>query len=288
MYTLLGGNLTPPRAFTSLSLFAVLRFPLFMLPNMITQVVNANVSLKRLQELFLAEERILLPNPLLDPWLPAVSIKNGYFSWDSKAERHTLSNINLDVPIGSLVAVVGSTGEGKTSLVSAMLGELPPTSDASVVIRGTVAYVPQVSCIFNATVRDNILFGSPFDSARYEKAIDVTALQHDLDLLPGGDLTEIGERGVDISGGQKQRVWIVGRTGAGKSSMLNALFRIVELERGRILIDDCDIAKFGLMDLRKVLGIIPQSPVLFSGTVRFNRDPFSEHNDADLSGIPWD
>ncbi|KAJ6886454.1 hypothetical protein NC651_026975 [Populus alba x Populus x berolinensis] len=206
MYTLLGGNLTPARAFTSLSLFAVLRFPLFMLPNMITQVVNANVSLKRLEELFLAEERILLPNPLLDPCLPAVSIKNGYFSWDSKAERHTLSNINLDVPIGSLVAVVGSTGEGKTSLVSAMLGELPATSDASVVVRGTVAYVPQVSWIFNATVRDNILFGSPFDSARYEKAIDVTALQHDLDLLPGGDLTEIGERGVNISGGQKQRV----------------------------------------------------------------------------------
>ncbi|KAJ6886550.1 hypothetical protein NC651_027041 [Populus alba x Populus x berolinensis] len=125
-----------------------------------------------------------------------------------QAERHTLSNINLDVPIGSLVVVVGSTGEGKTSLVSAMLGELPATSDASVVLRGTVAYVPQVSCIFNATVRDNILFGSPFDSARYEKAIDVTALQHDLDLLHGGDLTEIGERGVNISGGQKQRVFM--------------------------------------------------------------------------------
>ncbi|KAJ4703014.1 ABC transporter C family member 2-like [Melia azedarach] len=207
MFTWLGGDLTPVRAFTSLSLFAVLRFPLFMLPNIITQVVNANVSLKRLEEFLLAEERVLLPNPPLTPELPAISIRNGYFSWDSKAERPTLSNINLDVPVGSLVAIVGGTGEGKTSLISAMLGELPPVSaDASAVIRGTVAYVPQVSWIFNATVRDNILFGSAFEAARYEKAIDVTALRHDLDLLPGGDLTEIGERGVNISGGQKQRV----------------------------------------------------------------------------------
>ncbi|XP_062028456.1 ABC transporter C family member 2-like [Rosa rugosa] len=83
-----------------------------------------------------------------------------------------------------------------------------------------------------------------------------------------------------VSPGEK--VGIVGRIGAGKSSMLNALFRIVELERGRILIDNCDIAKFGLTDLRKVLGIIPQPPVLFSGTVRFNLDPFHEHNDADI------
>ncbi|GLT68248.1 hypothetical protein SLA2020_404980 [Shorea laevis] len=173
---------------------------------LVWQVVNANVSLKRLEELLFAEERILLPNPPLDPGLPAISIKNGYFSWDSQAVSPTLSNINLDIPVGSLVAIVGSTGEGKTSLVSAMLGELPPVLDTSVVMRGTVAYVPQVSWIFNATVRDNILFGSSFQSARYQKAIDVTALRPDLDLLPGGDLTEIGERGVNISGGQKQRV----------------------------------------------------------------------------------
>uniref|UniRef100_A0A1D1Z5A5 ABC-type xenobiotic transporter n=2 Tax=Anthurium amnicola TaxID=1678845 RepID=A0A1D1Z5A5_9ARAE len=208
MYSLLGGELTPAKAFTSLSLFQVLRFPLFMLPNLVTQAVNANVSLKRLEDLLLGEERLLLPNPPLDPQLPAISIKDGYFSWDSKAERPTLSNINLDIPVGSLVAIVGSTGEGKTSLVSAMIGEFPPLPDTNtnVVIRGTVAYVPQVSWIFNATVRDNILFGSDFHQSRYEKAIQVTAMQHDLELLPGGDLTEIGERGVNISGGQKQRV----------------------------------------------------------------------------------
>ncbi|OEL34907.1 ABC transporter C family member 2 [Dichanthelium oligosanthes] len=191
VYSLLGGDLTPAKAFTSLSLFAILRFPLFMLPNLITQVVNCKVSLKRLEDLLLAEERLLLPNPPIDPELPAISIKNGYFSWESQAERPTLSNVNLDVPVGSLVAIVGSTGEGKTSLISAMLGEIPPVS-------GDLTVTPQV--------RDNILFGSPFQPPRYEKAIDVTSLRHDLDLLPGGDLTEIGERGVNISGGQKQRV----------------------------------------------------------------------------------
>ncbi|WOG86165.1 hypothetical protein DCAR_0205366 [Daucus carota subsp. sativus] len=205
-FTFLGGELTPARAFTSLSLFAVLRFPLNMLPNLITQAVNANVSLQRLEELFLSEERILLPNPPLQPGLPAISIKNGTFSWDPKTGKHTLSDVNVDIKVGSLVAIVGGTGEGKTSLLAAMLGELPPIVDGSVVIRGTVAYVPQISWIFNATVRGNILFGSEFEAARYWRAIDVTALQHDLDLLHGHDLTEIGERGVNISGGQRQRV----------------------------------------------------------------------------------
>ncbi|KAJ4703004.1 ABC transporter C family member 2-like [Melia azedarach] len=205
-FTLLGGDLTPSRAFTSLSLFSVLQFPLTCLPNFFSQVVNANVSLQRLEELLLAEEITLAPNLPLEPGLPAVSIKNGKFSWDAKGQKPTLSNINLRIPVGSLVAIVGGTGEGKTSLVSAMLGELPPLENASVSIRGTVAYVPQVSWIFNATLRENILFGSEFDPAKYWRTIDVTALQHDLDLLPGHDLTEIGERGVNISGGQKQRV----------------------------------------------------------------------------------
>ncbi|VVA93078.1 unnamed protein product [Arabis nemorensis] len=206
VFVLLGGDLTPARAFTSLSLFAVLRFPLNMLPNLLSQVVNANVSLQRIEELLLSEERILAQNPPLQPGAPAISIKNGYFSWDSKTTKPTLSNINLEIPVGSLVAIVGGTGEGKTSLVSAMLGELSHAETSSVVIRGSVAYVPQVSWIFNATVRENILFGSDFESGRYWKAIDATALQHDLDLLPGRDLAEIGERGVNISGGQKQRV----------------------------------------------------------------------------------
>ncbi|KAJ7552374.1 hypothetical protein O6H91_06G052700 [Diphasiastrum complanatum] len=208
VFTLLGGDLTPAKAFTSLSLFAVLRFPLFMFPSLITQVVNANVSLKRLEDLLLADERILLPNPPLQPGLPAISIRDGNFSWDPKAKRATLVNITFHVPVGSFVAIVGGTGQGKTSVISAILGEIPAIADSEATIRGSAAYVPQVSWIFNATVRDNILFGAPFDPVRYNRAIEVSALSHDLQQLPGGDLTEIGERGVNLSGGQKQRVSI--------------------------------------------------------------------------------
>ncbi|KAK3432695.1 LOW QUALITY PROTEIN: hypothetical protein EUGRSUZ_D00218 [Eucalyptus grandis] len=85
-FTLLGGNLTPARAFTSLSLFAVLRFPLDMLPSLMSQVVTANVSLQRLEELLLTEERVLIPNPAIEPGEPAISIKDGHFSWDSKVK----------------------------------------------------------------------------------------------------------------------------------------------------------------------------------------------------------
>ncbi|KAF8030767.1 hypothetical protein BT93_D0065 [Corymbia citriodora subsp. variegata] len=88
--------------------------------------------------------------------------------------------------------------------------------------------------------------------------------------------------GLSFSAAPCEKLGIVGRTGAGKSSMINALFRIVELEKGRVLIDGCNTSEIGLEDLRKVLSIIPQSPVLFSGSVRFNLDPFNEHNDADL------
>lgn len=139
-----------------------------------------------------------------------------------QTDKPTLSNINMDISVGSLVAIVGGTGEGKTSLTSAMLGEIPVVSNESnVIVRGSVSYVPQISWIFNATVslifffffffnlfgwshtfrqelccihinflklfsqvRENILFGSEFEPARYWKAIDVTELLHDLDLLP--------------------------------------------------------------------------------------------------------
>ncbi len=115
-YTMLGGIFTLAKAFTSLSLFVVLWFPLTMFPTLVTAAVNANVSLKRLQELLLAEEHMLQENPPLESGVPAILIKNGTFSWEPNAGPPTLSNINLKIEVGSLVAIAGSTGEGKLQL----------------------------------------------------------------------------------------------------------------------------------------------------------------------------
>ncbi|GJJ74765.1 ATP-binding cassette, subfamily C (CFTR/MRP), member 1 [Entomortierella parvispora] len=116
-----------------------------------------------------------------------------------------LRDINLAVKDKSIVAVVGRVGMGKSSLLSAVIGDMYKL-EGSISIRGRVAYVPQQAWIVNATLRDNILFGKEYDAARYRKVLNACSLEPDLAILPAGDMTEIGERGINLSGGQKQRV----------------------------------------------------------------------------------
>uniref|UniRef100_A0AAQ4PSX5 ATP-binding cassette, sub-family C (CFTR/MRP), member 3 n=1 Tax=Gasterosteus aculeatus aculeatus TaxID=481459 RepID=A0AAQ4PSX5_GASAC len=194
------------RAFVSLSLFNILRFPLNMLPQVISSLVQASVSLKRIQR-FLSHDE-------LDPDSVdrkntkkskfAVTVVNGKFTW-SKEDPPILHNINVMVPQGSLLAVVGHVGCGKSSLISALLGEVEKL-EGEVSIRGSVAYVPQQAWIQNASLRDNILFGKPYNEQKYCCVLEACALTPDLEVLPGGDMTEIGEKGINLSGGQRQRV----------------------------------------------------------------------------------
>jgi ATP-binding cassette subfamily C (CFTR/MRP) protein 1 len=116
-----------------------------------------------------------------------------------------LKNINLQVEKGKCVAVVGTVGSGKSSLLCALLGEMDKISGRTNTV-GKIAYVPQQAWIQNATLQDNILFGRPMDRRRYDQVIQACALKPDLEILPGGDQTEIGEKGINLSGGQKQRV----------------------------------------------------------------------------------
>ncbi|XP_037398585.1 ATP-binding cassette sub-family C member 9 isoform X4 [Pygocentrus nattereri] len=151
----------------------------------------------------------------------AVKVNNGYFTWGSNMS--TLSDINIRIPTGQLTMIVGQVGCGKSSLLLAMLGEMQTHSgkvywsklpDSEMLPdylsknRYSVAYAAQKSWLLNATVEDNITFGSPFNKQRYKAVIDACSLQPDIDLLPFGDQTEIGERGINLSGGQRQRICV--------------------------------------------------------------------------------
>ncbi|XP_059177525.1 multidrug resistance-associated protein 1-like [Physella acuta] len=134
----------------------------------------------------------------------AIFISNGNFGWTTNSEA-TLKNICLQVPKGSLVAVVGMVGSGKSSLLSAILGEMVVHS-GHVNKQGTIGYIPQEAWIQHNTLRENILFGSEVRDDEYSEVIKACALGPDLEVLPSGDDTEIGENGINLSGGQKQRV----------------------------------------------------------------------------------
>ncbi|CAK8671761.1 unnamed protein product [Clavelina lepadiformis] len=201
-----GNILDAQKAFVSISLFNILQFPLTMLPMMISSLVQANVSLKRLQR-FLCNEELDLDNVDRIPSCgPVISIENGTFTWD-KDDEPALKNINLSVPKGSLVAVVGQVGSGKSSLVNCLLGDMVKLN-GRVSVKGSVAYVAQQAWIQNLTVRENILFGKPFDVCKYQDTVEACELKEDFEMLPASDQTEIGERGINLSGGQKQRISI--------------------------------------------------------------------------------
>ncbi|XP_077981900.1 ATP-binding cassette sub-family C member 8-like [Glandiceps talaboti] len=140
----------------------------------------------------------------------ALQIVNGCFAWENDGAAPTLKNINLQVPLGSLYMVIGTVGSGKSSLLSAILGEISKISGSVQFNRGKnrVSYISQKAWIQNVTLKDNILFGQPFNQERYKSVLHACSLQPDLDILPAGDMTEIGERGINLSGGQKQRVSI--------------------------------------------------------------------------------
>ncbi|KAB1283927.1 Multidrug resistance-associated protein 1 [Camelus dromedarius] len=199
-----GNILTATKVFTSMSLFNILRLPLFDLPMVISAVVQTRISLGRLEDFLNTEE--LLPQSIETNYIGdhAIGFTNASFSWD-KTGIPVLKDLNIKIPEGALVAVVGQVGSGKSSVLSAILGEMEKLTGV-VQRKGSVAYVSQQAWIQNCILQENILFGSIMQKQFYERVLEACALLPDLEQLPNGDQTEIGERGVNISGGQKHRV----------------------------------------------------------------------------------
>ncbi|KAM3826474.1 ATP-binding cassette sub-family C member 6 [Vipera latastei] len=194
------------KAFVSLSLVHILNTAHSFLPFSINAIVQAKVSIRRLATFLSLEEldptQVDVNSSDHDP--NCIVVTNGTFRWCREGSL-CLNRINLTVPQGSLCAVVGQVGAGKSSLLSALLGELQKM-EGSVVMKGTLAFAPQISWIQNASVEDNIVFGGKMERTWYNEVVKACALQPDIDSFPAGSQTVIGEKGINLSGGQKQRL----------------------------------------------------------------------------------
>ncbi|CAK4663379.1 unnamed protein product [Aphanomyces euteiches] len=197
--------LTATKVFTSLALFRQLQDPVRDLPENITAVVEARISLKRFHSYLAQEDKPARPEPdVPEEKNVAVTIQNGALTWGDDTSP-ILKDVNLTVHRGDLVVIHGKVGSGKSSLCMAICGEMKQTQGTSGVY-GSIAYCSQEPWIQQMSVRDNILFGKPFDSAKYTRVVDACGLLPDFELMAFGDMTEVGSKGRNLSGGQKARI----------------------------------------------------------------------------------
>lgn len=203
--------LTTDLVFPALTLFNLLSFPLAVIPSAITSFIEASVSIDRLQSFLVSEElqrdAVQRKPKVKKDGEVAVEIGgDAMFLWQRKPEyKVALRNVNFQAKKGELICIVGKVGSGKSALVQSMLGDLFRVNGYAT-IHGSVAYVSQVPWIMNGTVKDNILFGHRFDKKFYEITIKACALSVDFSILPEGDQTLVGEKGISLSGGQKARI----------------------------------------------------------------------------------
>ncbi|XP_042276009.1 ATP-binding cassette sub-family C member 12-like isoform X1 [Thunnus maccoyii] len=224
VHTALGFPLSIDTAIPVVTIFNSMRFILPVAPTAVKCLAEAAVSVRRLKKLLLIEnpESYVLQKSVIRS--AAVVMDNATLSWtgplhpphtedrDDLASKQghteappTLRNISFTLPKGRLLGVCGSVGSGKTSLICSLLEQMH-LQQGSVSVHGSVAYVSQQAWIFYGTVQDNILMGERLDRPRYNRVLSCCSLDKDLDILPYGDQTMLGEQGVNLSGGQKQRI----------------------------------------------------------------------------------
>jgi ABC-type multidrug transport system fused ATPase/permease subunit len=267
VYAYLYGELTPSVAFTAIGIFKNLEVTLAVVPELTTMLIDSYVSVQRIEKYLDAPEVSVNTKDS-----PNVSFDNASFSWPSDEEKedrdqkYVLRNVNISFPENELSVVSGKTGTGKSMLLSAILGEVdiisgtinvpkPPSiwerhdhkaTKANWIIPSSVAYVAQIPWIENATIKDNILFGLPYDEDRYIKILDACALRKDLQMMPDGDSTEIGSNGINLSGGQKWRLTfaraLYSRAGI---LVLDDIFSAVDAHVGRFIYENALTGELG-------------------------------------------
>uniref|UniRef100_A0A665V6E5 ATP-binding cassette sub-family C member 5 n=1 Tax=Echeneis naucrates TaxID=173247 RepID=A0A665V6E5_ECHNA len=264
VHTLLGLSLNTSETFTTIAIFNALRFCLALLPLSMKAVAEAAVSIKRLRRI------LMIQNP--EPYVQhkndsdsAIVMKNATLSWtkienwsdavsdtangerrdkveDESLDEKTvpaLRNISFTLPKGSLFGVCGNVGSGKSSLISSILEQMH-LLQGSLSVNGSFAYVSQQAWIFHGTVKENILLGEPFDQAKYDRVVEVCSLKDDLKILPYGDQTEIGERGLNLSGGQKQRISLARAVYSNKDIvLLDDPLSAVDAHVGKHIFEEC-------------------------------------------------
>ncbi|TKV99223.1 hypothetical protein SEVIR_8G030300v4 [Setaria viridis] len=206
---LLGIPLETGKVLSALATIRQLQGPIHSLPDTISSVIQTKVSLDRICSFLCLEELASdavtkLPSGSTDI---SIEVRNGHFSWDTSSQVPTLQDLNFRVQQGMRVAICGTIGSGKSSLLSCILGEIPKLF-GEVQTCGRIAYVSQSPWIQSGTIEENILFGTQMNRERYKKVLEACSFTNDLDILPLGDQTVIGERGINLSGGQKQRIQI--------------------------------------------------------------------------------
>lgn len=250
---LMGIELTAGRVLSALATFRMLQDPIFNLPDLLSVIAQAKVSADRISS-YLQQDEIqkdaieYIPK---DQTEYGIEIDSGRFSWDLESRNPTLEGIQLKVKRGMKVAICGTVGSGKSSLLSCVLGEIQKLS-GTVKISGTKAYVPQSPWILTGNIRENILFGNQYDSAKYNRTVKACALTKDFELFSCGDLTEIGERGINMSGGQKQRIQIARAAYQDADIyLLDDPFSAVDAHTGTQLFEEC------------LMGILKEKTILF-------------------------
>ncbi|XP_077511568.1 ATP-binding cassette sub-family C member 3-like isoform X2 [Amblyomma americanum] len=204
----------PAYCFSSLYILTIIDAVFLSMATALRSRSIVSQCLRRMLKTLTAEEGDPQMREAMDGKKGCVTLDKCSFIWSdqdkgekrrSGTEEPVLRDVTLHVPPGAFVGVVGRVGGGKTALLAAILGELRCLR-GTVCVGGTVAYVAQTASIFNMSIRDNVLFGKPMRPFWYQKVLEACDLFRDMERLPAGDLTEVGERGETLSGGQKQRV----------------------------------------------------------------------------------